>query len=153
MKKLFEFLKPKKSKYVEELKKEFDKKLEAQEKSNTEYLKEKSKRDTIFKSLMNDDFYSEINELMKHYEKKNTPLTRGHRCGYKIDNNYYTLNFYGHSHDNFPIEYRFISKENKISVSVPGNDSLKDKNFAIKDSREAEKYFLKQVNKHLADQI
>ena len=60
MKKLFEFLKPKKSKYVEELKKEFDKKLDAQEKSNTEYLKERSKKDRLFKSLMNDNFFSEI---------------------------------------------------------------------------------------------
>ena len=54
MKKFLDLFKLKKSKVVEELTKDFDKKVEATKKVNKEYSKNKINNDFLFKSLMND---------------------------------------------------------------------------------------------------
>ena len=69
MKKFFEFFKPKKSDVVEELTKNFDKKLEVSRKSDEKYQIQKNKEESSFYKLMNDNFYNEINDLMLHFEK------------------------------------------------------------------------------------
>jgi len=157
MKKLFEIFKPKKSKVVEELTKEFDNRLEAQKKANKkaaeDAAKERLKADEVFKNLMNQDFYFEIDDLMNHFDEKIITNTKAQKCGFKVDDRYYTLTFHSDGYDNFPITYRFLPEENKIRIDVPGNDGLKDKDFDIKQSREAEKYFLKMMTRHMEYKI
>ena len=157
MKKFFDLFKIKKSKVVEELTKEFDNKVEAQKKANKkaneDYAKERLKADKIFKMLMNQDFYFEIDDLMRHFDKKLNSNTKAQKCGFKVDDRYYTLTFHSDGYDNFPITYRYLEEENKIRIDVPGNDGLKDKEFSIKQSRDAEKYFLKMMTRHMEDKI
>ena len=153
MKKFFDLFKLKKSKVVEELTKDFDKKVEDRKEVNKEYSKNKINHDTLFKSLMNDDFYHEINELMLHFDKKLGPLTKHEKCGFNVDEVNHSLEFHSYSGDNFPIKYRYFSESNEIFVMVPGNDNRLDKTFSLKQSREAEKYFLKQMTKHMESKI
>ena len=157
MKKFFDLFKIKKSKVVEELTKEFDNKVEAQKKANKkaneDYAKERLKADEIFKKLMNQDFYFEIDDLMRHFDKKLNSNTKAQKCGFKVDDRYYTLTFHSDGYDNFPITYRYLEEENKIRIDVPGYDGLKDKEFSIKQSRDAEKYFLKMMTRHMEDKI
>ena len=153
MKKLFEIFKPKKSKVVEELTKEFDKKLTLKKKTEEDYAKKRSKADDVFKKLMNQEFYYEIDDLMNHFDEKIITNTKAQKCGFKVDDRYYTLTFHSDGYDNFPITYRFLPEENKIRIDVPGNDGLKDKDFDIKQSREAEKYFLKMMTRHMEYKI
>jgi len=153
MKKFLDLFKQKKSKVVEELTKDFDKKVEAQKKVNKEYSKNKINHDSIFKSLMHDDFYHEINELMLHLDKKLEPLTKPEKCGFNVDQANHTLEFHSNGYDNFPIKYRYFSEGNEIFVMVPGNDNRLDKSFSLKQSREAEKYFLKQMAKKMEYEI
>ena len=70
MKKFLDLFKIKKSKVVEELTKEFDKKLIGKKKADEDYAKERLKTDEVFKKLMNQDFYYEIDDLMRHFDKK-----------------------------------------------------------------------------------
>ena len=149
MKKFFDFFKPKKSDVVEELTKNFDKKLEASRKSDGKYQIQKNKEESLFYKLMNDDFYNEINDLMLHFEKKLNQVTKAQKCGYKVDKQFYTLEFYSNGYDNFPIGYRYLPEDKKIFITAPGNDNRLDKEFSIKQSREAEKYFLKLMTKHM----
>ena len=153
MKKFLDLFKIKKSKVVEELTKEFDKKLIGKKKADEDYAKERLKTDEVFKKLMNQDFYYEIDDLMRHFDKKLISNTRAQKCGFKVDDQYYTLTFHSDGYDNFPIGYRYIPEENKIRIDVPGNDGLKDKDFDIKQSREAEKYFLKMMTRKMEDKI
>lgn len=153
MKKFLDLFKIKKSKVVEELTKEFDKKLVGKKKADEDYAKERLKTDEVFKKLMNQDFYYEIDDLMRHFDKKLISNTKAQKCGFKVDDQYYTLTFYSDGYDNFPIGYRFLSEENKIRIDVPGNDGLKDKDFDIKQSREAEKYFLKMMTRKMESKI
>jgi len=128
-------------------------KVEATKKVNKEYSKNKINNDFLFKSLMNDDFYHEINELMLHFDKKLGPLTKHEKCGFNVDEVNHSLEFHSYSGDNFPIKYRYFSESNEIFVMVPGNDNRLDKSFSLKQSREAEKYFLKQMTKHMEAKI
>lgn len=153
MKKFLDLFKIKKSKVVEELTKEFDKKLIGKKKADEDYAKERLKTDEVFKKLMNQDFYYEIDDLMRHFDKKLISNTRAQKCGFKVDDQYYTLTFHSDGYDNFPIGYRFLSEENKIRIDAPGNDGLKDKDFDIKQSREAEKYFLKMMTRKMESKI
>ena len=155
MKKLFEFLKPKKSKskYVEELTSNFDKKLTAKKKADENYAKDRLKSDEVFKKLMNQDFYFEIDGLIRHFDERLVSNTKGEKCGFKVDDRYYTLTFHSDGWDNHPIIYRYLAEENKIRIDVPGNDGLKDKEFNIKQSRDAEKYFLKMMTRHMEYKI
>ena len=153
MKKFLDLFKIKKSKVVEELTKEFDKKLIGKKKADEDYAKERLKTDEVFKKLMNQDFYYEIDDLMRHFDKKLISNTKAQKCGFKVDDQYYTLTFHSDGYDNFPIGYRYIPEENKIRIDVPGNDGLKDKDFDIKQSREAEKYFLKMMTRKMEDKI
>jgi hypothetical protein len=155
MKKLFEFLKPKKSKskYVEELTSNFDKKLNPKKKADENYAKDRLKSDEVFKKLMNQDFYFEIDGLMRHFDERLVSNTKGEKCGFKVDDRYYTLTFHSDGWDNHPITYRYLAEENKIKIDVPGNDGLKDKEFNIKQSRDAEKYFLKMMTRHMEYKI
>ena len=153
MKKLFEIFKPKKSKVVEELTKEFDKKLTLKKKTEEDYAKKRSKADDVFKKLMNQEFYYEIDDLMNHFDEKIITNTKAQKCGFKVDDQYYKLTFHSDGYDNFPITYRYLPEENKIRIDVPGNDGLKDKDFDIKQSREAEKYFLKMMTRHMENKI
>jgi hypothetical protein len=149
MKKFLDLFKIKKSKVVEELTKEFDKKLEAQKKAAEDDAKERLLADEVFKNLMNQDFYFEIDDLMRYFDKKLISNTRAQKCGFKVDDRYYTLTFHSDGWDNHPITYRYLVEENKIRIDVPGNDGLKDKEFNIKQSRDAEKYFLKMMTRHM----
>ena len=157
MKKFVDLFKIKKSKVVEELTKEFDNKVEAQKKANKkvneDYEKKRLKVDEMFKKLMNHDFYFEIDDLMRYFDKKLNSNTKAQKCGFKVDDRYYTLTFHSDGYDNFPITYRYLEEENKIRIDVPGNDGLKDKEFSIKQSRDAEKYFLKMMTRHMEDKI
>ncbi|MDC0859823.1 hypothetical protein OAP45_03225 [Candidatus Pelagibacter sp.] len=155
MKKLFKFLKLKKSKskYVEELTSNFDKKLTAKKKADENYAKDRLKSDEVFKKLMNQDFYFEIDGLMRHFDERLVSNTKGEKCGFKVDDRYYTLTFHSDGWDNHPITYRYLVEENKIRIDVPGNDGLKDKEFNIKQSRDAEKYFLKMMTRHMEYKI
>ena len=153
MKKFLDLFKIKKSKVVEELTKEFDKKLTEKKKSDEDYTKERLKTGEVFKMLMNQDFYFEIDDLMRHFDEKLISNTKAQKCGFKVDDQYYTLTFHSDGYDNFPIEYRYLPEENKIRINVPGNDGLKDKEFSIKQSRDAEKYFLKMMTRHMEDKI
>ena len=153
MKKFLDLFKIKKSKVVEELTKEFDKKLTEKKKSDEDYTKERLKTGVVFKMLMNQDFYFEIDDLMRHFDEKLISNTKAQKCGFKVDDQYYTLTFHSDGYDNFPIEYRYLPEENKIRINVPGNDGLKDKEFSIKQSRDAEKYFLKMMTRHMEDKI
>ena len=128
-------------------------KVEATKKVNKEYSKNKINNDFLFKSLMNDDFYHEINELMLHFDNKLGPLTKHEKCGFNVDEVNHSLEFHSYSGDNFPIKYRYFSESNEIFVMVPGNDNRLDKSFSLKQSREAEKYFLKQMTKHMEAKI
>ena len=94
MKKFLDLFKLKKSKVVEELTKDFDKKVETQKKVNEEYSKNKINHDLIFKSLMHDDFYHEINDLMAHFDKQLNPLHKGDKCGFRVDKSIYELTFH-----------------------------------------------------------
>jgi len=157
MKKFVDLFKIKKSKVVEELTKEFDNKVEAQKKANKkvneDYEKKRLKVDEMFKKLMNHDFYFEIDDLMRYFDKKLNSNTKAQKCGFKVDDRYYTLTFHSDGYDNFPITYRYLEEENKIRIDVPGYDGLKDKEFSIKQSRDAEKYFLKMMTRHMEDKI
>ena len=157
MKKFLDLFKIKKSKVVEELTKEFDNNVDARKKANKKFnednAKERLKADVVFKMLMNQDFYFEIDDLMRHFDKKLNSNTKAQKCGFKVDDRYYTLTFHSDGYDNFPITYRYFEEENKIRIDVPGNDGLKDKEFSIKQSREAEKYFLKMMTRHMEDKI
>lgn len=153
MKKFLDIFKPKKSKVVEDLTKEFDKKVEAQKKANAEYSKIRKNSDEVFKTLMNQEFYFDIDDLMNHFDEKIITNTKGEKCGFKVDNQYYTLKFFSDGWDNFPITYRYLPEENKIRIDVPGNDGLKDKDFDLKQSREAEKYFLKMMTRKMEYKI
>jgi len=153
MKKLFDIFKPKRSKVVEDLTKEFDKKVEAQKKANVEDSNFRKNSDEVFKTLMSQEFYLEIDDLMNHFDEKIITNTKGEKCGFKVDDHYYTLKFFSDGWDNFPITYRYLPEENKIRIDVPGNDGLKDKDFDIKQSREAEKYFLKMMTRHMEYKI
>ena len=153
MKKLFDIFKPKRSKVVEDLTKEFDKKVEAQKKANVEDGNFRKNSDEVFKTLMSQEFYLEIDDLMNHFDEKIITNTKGEKCGFKVDDRYYKLTFHSDGWDNFPITYRYLPEENKIRIGVPGNDGLKDKDFDIKQSREAEKYFLKMMTRHMEYKI
>lgn len=153
MKKFLDIFMPKKSKVVEDLTKEFDKKVEAQKKANVEYSKVKKNSDEVFKTLMNQEFYFDIDDLMRHFDEKLFNKTKADKCGFKVDEHYYTLEFLSDGYDNFPITYRYLPKENKIRIDVPGNDGLKDKDFDLKQSREAEKYFLKMMTRKMEYKI
>ena len=157
MKKFLDLFKIKKSKVVEELTKEFDNNVDARKKANKKFnednAKERLKADEVFKMLMNQDFYFEIDDLMRHFDKKLISNTKAEKCGFKVDDQYYTLTFHSDGYDNFPITYRYLKEENKIRIDVPGNDGLKDKEFSIKQSRDAEKYFLKMMTRHMEDKI
>ena len=157
MKKFLDLFKIKKSKVVEELTKEFDNNVDARKKANKKFnddnAKERLKADAVFKMLMNQDFYFEIDDLMRHFDKKLNSNTKAQKCGFKVDDRYYTLTFHSDGYDNFPITYRYLEEENKIRIDVPGNDGLKDKEFSIKQSRDAEKYFLKMMTRHMEDKI
>ena len=153
MKKFLDIFMPKKSKVVEDLTKEFDKKVEAQKKANVEYSKVKKNSDEVFKTLMNQEFYFDIDDLMRHFDEKIITNTKGEKCGFKVDDQFYTLKFFSDGWDNFPITYRYLPEENKIRIDVPGNDGLKDKDFDVAQSREAEKYFLKMMTRHMEYKI
>ena len=157
MKKFLDLFKIKKSKVVEELTKEFDNNVDARKKANKKFnednAKERLKADAVFKMLMNQDFYFEIDDLMRHFDKKLNSNTKAQKCGFKVDDRYYTLTFHSDGYDNFPITYRYLEEENKIRIDVPGYDGLKDKEFSIKQSRDAEKYFLKMMTRHMEDKI
>ena len=157
MKKFVDLFKIKKSKVVEELTKEFDNNVDARKKANKKFnednAKERLKADAVFKMLMNQDFYFEIDDLMRHFDKKLNSNTKAQKCGFKVDDRYYTLTFHSDGYDNFPITYRYLEEENKIRIDVPGYDGLKDKEFSIKQSRDAEKYFLKMMTRHMEDKI
>ena len=157
MKKFLDLFKIKKSKVVEELTKEFDNNVDARKKANKKFnednAKERLKADVVFKMLMNQDFYFEIDDLMRHFDKKLNSNTKAQKCGFKVDDRYYTLTFHSDGYDNFPITYRYLEEENKIRIDVPGYDGLKDKEFSIKQSRDAEKYFLKMMTRHMEDKI
>jgi uncharacterized protein (DUF427 family) len=155
MKKFLDLFKIKKSKVVEELTKEFDNNVGARKKANKKFnednAKKRLKADVVFKMLMNQDFYFEIDDLMRHFDKKLNSNTKAQKCGFKVDDRYYTLTFHSDGYDNFPITYRYLEEENKIRIDVPGYDGLKDKEFSIKQSRDAEKYFLKMMTRHMED--
>ena len=157
MKKFLDLFKIKKSKVVEELTKEFDNNVDDRKKANKKFnednAKERLKADAVFKMLMNQDFYFEIDDLMRHFDKKLNSNTKAQKCGFKVDDRYYTLTFHSDGYDNFPITYRYLEEENKIRIDVPGYDGLKDKEFSIKQSRDAEKYFLKMMTRHMEDKI
>ena len=157
MKKFLDLFKIKKSKVVEELTKEFDNNVDARKKANKKFnednAKKRLKADVVFKMLMNQDFYFEIDDLMRHFDKKLNSNTKAQKCGFKVDDRYYTLTFHSDGYDNFPITYRYLEEENKIRIDVPGYDGLKDKEFSIKQSRDAEKYFLKMMTRHMEDKI
>ena len=153
MKKLLDIFMPKKSKVVEDLTKEFDKKVEAQKKANVEYSKVKKNSDEVFEKLMNQEFYFDIDDLMRHFDEKIITNTKAEKCGFKVDDQFYTLKFFSDGWDNFPITYRYLPEENKIRIDVPGNDGLKDKDFDVKQSREAEKYFLKMMTRKMEYKI
>jgi len=148
--KLFDFLKPKKSKVVEELTKNFDKKIESQKKINEENSKIKINHDVVFKSLMNDDFYHEINELMAYFDKQLNPLHNAGKCGFRVEG--YILTFYIDGYDNFPVCYKYDEDTNDIRIQDHGYDNG-DKLFSLKQSREAEKCFLKLMSKHMEQKI
>ena len=128
-------------------------KKKANKKAAEDDAKERLLADEVFKNLMNQDFYFEIDDLMRHFDKKLISNTRAQKCGFKVDDRYYTLTFHSDRYDNFPITYRYLPEENKIRIDVPGNDGLKDKDFDIKQSREAEKYFLKMMTRHMEYKI
>jgi uncharacterized protein (DUF427 family) len=155
MKKFLDLFKIKKSKVVEELTKEFDNNVGARKKANKKFnednAKKRLKAHVVFKMLMNQDFYFEIDDLMRHFDKKLNSNTKAQKCGFKVDDRYYTLTFHSDGYDNFPITYRYLEEENKIRIDVPGYDGLKDKEFSIKQSRDAEKYFLKMMTRHMED--
>ena len=112
MKKFLDLFKIKKSKVVEELTKEFDNNVDARKKANKKFnednAKERLKADKIFKKLMNQDFYFEIDDLMRHFDKKLNSNTKAQKCGFKVDDRYYTLTFHSDGYDNFPITYRYL---------------------------------------------
>jgi hypothetical protein len=153
MKNFLDLFKIKKSKAVEELTKEFDKKLAAKKNADENYAKDRLKSDEVFKKLMNQEFYFEIDELMRHFDERLVSKTKGEKCGFNVDDRYYTLTFHSDGWDNHPITYRYLAEENKIRIDVPGNDGLKDKEFNINQSREAEKYFLKMMTRHMEYKI
>ena len=140
----------KKSKVVEELAKDFDRKVESKKKANEEYSKEKVKHDGIFKRLMNDNFFREINELMGYFDTKLNPLHNAGKCGLKVDESNYRLTFHSDGHDNFPVHYKYDI--NNIKVRGLRYDDG-GKLFWLKQSREAEKYFLKLMTKHMEQKI
>jgi hypothetical protein len=156
MKKFLDLFKLKKSKVVEELTKDFDKKVETQKKVNEEYSKNKINHDLIFKSLMHDDFYHEINDLMAHFDKQLNPLHKGDKCGFRVDKSIYELTFHNGGYDNFPVSYKYDEDTNNIKVHDPeGNrgGEFGGKLFSVKESREAEKHFLKLMTKHMEVKI
>ena len=88
MKKFLDLFKIKKSKVVEELTKEFDNNVDARKKANKKFnednAKERLKADAVFKMLMNQDFYFEIDDLMRHFDKKLNSNTKAQKCGFKV---------------------------------------------------------------------
>ena len=153
MKKILDLFKSKKSKVVEELTRNFDKKLKTQKKADEEYYKEKNNNYANFENLMHDDFYHEIDELMKHFDLKLNPLTKAQKCGFKVDKNNCRLEFYSNGYDEFPVSYTYTPEKKEIYIRESGNDGRRDKSFSLKDSREAEKYFLKLMTKHMESMI
>ena len=153
MKKIFKLFKPKKSEFVQELIKNFDQKLDLAKKSEEAHLKEKSKNFEIFKQLMNDAFYQEIDELMKYFDKKFNSISKADKCGFEVDTSSHKLKFYSNGYDNFPLVYQYYDEKKEIWIRETGNDSRRDKKFVIKDSREAEKYFLELMTKKMEYQI
>ena len=153
--KILNIFKSKKSKseVVEELKKDFDKKIKDKKKSDEEYYKEKEENSAIFEKLMNTNFYNEIDELMKHFDKKTNPLTKAQKCGYKIDKTNLCLEFYSHGYDQHPVIFQYFSKNKEILIGEKLHETKKDKYFAVKKSRDAEKYFLKLMMEHMGSKI
>ena len=150
MKNFLNLFKLKKSKVVEELTKDFDKKVEAQKKVNEQYSKNKINHDTLFKSLMNDDFYHEINDLMAHFDKQLNPLHNAGKCGFRVEG--YILTFHIDGYDDFPVRYKYDEDTNNIRIQGRGYDNG-GKLFSLEQSREAEKCFLKLMTKHMEEKI
>lgn len=153
MKKIFKLFKPKKSEFVKELIKNFDQKLDLVKKSKEAHLKDKNKNFKIFKQLMNNAFHQEIYELMKYFDKKLNSISKAAKCGFEVDTSNHKLKFYSNGYDNFPLMYQYYDEKKEIWIRESGNDSRRDKKFVIKDSREAEKYFLELMTKKMEYEI
>ncbi len=105
---------------------------------------------------MNDDFYHEINDLMVHFDKQLNPLHNSDKYGFKVNEFNYQLTFHNGGYDNFLVSYKYDEDINNIKVhDLEGNidGEFGGKLFSVKESREAEKYFLKLMTKHMETKI
>jgi len=151
MKKLFSFLRPKKSELVNKLTEKFAKKIEAEKKIRNKYQQNEDKHDEIFKDLLNENFQFEINELMRFFDSKLNAIYKSDKCGIKIEYSVRQLRFYSGGYSDHHVCFWYTKKD--INISKTDDYEISSKKFALTRSREAEKYFLKLMTKYMEDKI
>ena len=148
-----------KSKVVSELTEEFDNHVKSLQDEKTKYQAEEKKQLQIFRDLLDENFISECDELMRHFDEKLGHKFKNEKCGLKYEYGILQLRFYASPYSDHYVCFwykgrdAYYNEKPNIIVHTTGDVEETHRTFSVKQAREAQKHFLRLMTKHMSSNL
>ena len=148
-----------KSKVVSELTEEFDRNIQSSQDETKKYREEEKKQLQIFRDLLDENFISECDELMRHFDEKLNNTSKNQKCGLKYEYGILQLRFYASPYTDhyscFWYRGRNAQHGEKPDIIVHNTGEVEEthRTFSMKQVRDAQKHFLRLMTKNMSSNL
>ena len=141
---------------------EFDNHVESLQDEKTKYQAEEKKQLQIFRDLLDENFISECDELMRHFDEKLNNTSKNQKCVLRYEYGVLQLRFYASPNLDYSNHYvcfwyrgRNAQHGEKPDIIVHNTGEVEEthRTFSMKQVREAQKHFLRLMTKHMSSNL